>query len=110
MNSSVVPFQDPPYRGGRCTLNMSRLKHPPVVVVSKLGGGVPAQELSLSLDRGSKLRKCWMSRYVEEVSEGLFVTLSSNTRANDDGARNFKPQSGNEDGITLSKIPHHGRT
>ncbi|GFT07566.1 hypothetical protein TNCV_4045321 [Trichonephila clavipes] len=29
--------EDPPYRGGRCSLNMSRLKNPPVSVVWKLG-------------------------------------------------------------------------
>ncbi|GFU69102.1 hypothetical protein TNCV_4458291 [Trichonephila clavipes] len=32
--------EDPPYSKSRCSLNMSRFKHPPVGVVWKLGGGV----------------------------------------------------------------------
>ncbi|GFX08638.1 hypothetical protein TNCV_4171371 [Trichonephila clavipes] len=43
-------------RGGRCTLNLLRLKHPPVGTMRKLGEVVPAQVPSSSLDHGSKLR------------------------------------------------------
>ncbi|GFW65787.1 hypothetical protein TNCV_586131 [Trichonephila clavipes] len=44
-----------PCRRGRGTLNMSRLKHPAVGVVWKLGEEVPAQLSSSSLNHGSKL-------------------------------------------------------
>ncbi|GFT70257.1 hypothetical protein TNCV_3457011 [Trichonephila clavipes] len=43
--------KDPPCRGSRCTLNISRFKHSPVGVVWKLG-----ERMSSSLlDHGSKL-------------------------------------------------------
>ncbi|GFT57949.1 hypothetical protein TNCV_2768571 [Trichonephila clavipes] len=45
--------EDPLYTGGRCTLNMSRLKRSPVGVLWKFGEEVPAEVL---LDHGSKLR------------------------------------------------------
>ncbi|GFX41472.1 hypothetical protein TNCV_3490121 [Trichonephila clavipes] len=48
--------EDPPCKEGRCTLNMLRLKHPPVGVVWKLGEEVPAQVSSLSLDHDPNLR------------------------------------------------------
>ncbi|GFY24778.1 hypothetical protein TNCV_2689691 [Trichonephila clavipes] len=48
--------EDPPFSGGRCTLNLSRLKRPPLVEVWKLGEKVPAQVSSSSLDHASKLR------------------------------------------------------
>ncbi|GFV06499.1 hypothetical protein TNCV_2948221 [Trichonephila clavipes] len=48
-----VSVEDSPY-GGRCTLNLSKLKRPPVGVVYKLGERMPAQVLSSSLDHGSK--------------------------------------------------------
>ncbi|GFW49961.1 RNase H domain-containing protein [Trichonephila clavipes] len=35
-----VTAEDPPYSGGRCTLNMSQLKRPPVDVVGLLGNEV----------------------------------------------------------------------
>ncbi|GFW75670.1 hypothetical protein TNCV_4428531 [Trichonephila clavipes] len=46
--------EDPQCRGSRCTLNMSKLKRPPVVVVRKLEEGVPAQVSFSSLDHGWK--------------------------------------------------------
>ncbi|GFX45517.1 hypothetical protein TNCV_2740541 [Trichonephila clavipes] len=42
-------------RDSRCTLNLSRLKRPAVVVMRKLGEDVPAQVSSPSLDHDSKL-------------------------------------------------------
>ncbi|GFT11865.1 hypothetical protein TNCV_1923791 [Trichonephila clavipes] len=44
--------EDPACRGGRCTLNMSRLKRPSVGGLWKLGEGVSAQVSSSSLDYG----------------------------------------------------------
>ncbi|GFW25546.1 hypothetical protein TNCV_1308071 [Trichonephila clavipes] len=35
--SEASTAEDPPCRGGRCSLNISRLKHPSVGVVWKLG-------------------------------------------------------------------------
>ncbi|GFU42279.1 hypothetical protein TNCV_4554471 [Trichonephila clavipes] len=55
MSSSLVPLETR-HAGGVCTLNLSRLKHPPVGVVWNLGKGVLAQMSSSSLDPGSKLR------------------------------------------------------
>ncbi|GFW04167.1 uncharacterized protein TNCV_2669321 [Trichonephila clavipes] len=52
--ADVSSTEDPPCRGGRCMLNMSRLKRPPVGVVWKLGEEFPVSP-SL-LDHGSKLR------------------------------------------------------
>ncbi|GFX49727.1 hypothetical protein TNCV_3072801 [Trichonephila clavipes] len=48
--------EDPPCRGGRCVLNMSRLKRPPVGGLWKLSERMSAQVSSLSLDHSSKLR------------------------------------------------------
>ncbi|GFU03356.1 hypothetical protein TNCV_3338691 [Trichonephila clavipes] len=48
--------EDPPCRGNRCTLNMSRLKRPHVAVVYKLGEGVTDQVSSSSVEQGSNLR------------------------------------------------------
>ncbi|GFX25832.1 hypothetical protein TNCV_2639761 [Trichonephila clavipes] len=38
MNSNLVPFGDPPCRGGRCKLNLSRFKRPPDGVKIKREG------------------------------------------------------------------------
>ncbi|GFU45899.1 hypothetical protein TNCV_5102101 [Trichonephila clavipes] len=46
--------EDPSCRIGQYTLNLSRLKRPPVAVVWKLGEGVPAHVSFSSLDHGSK--------------------------------------------------------
>ncbi|GFV41786.1 uncharacterized protein TNCV_3629371 [Trichonephila clavipes] len=46
--------EDPPCKGDRCTLNMSRLKRPPVGVVWKLRDGVLAVVSPSSLDLGSE--------------------------------------------------------
>ncbi|GFV53139.1 hypothetical protein TNCV_4954251 [Trichonephila clavipes] len=46
--------EDPPYRKGRCTLNMSRLKRPPVGMVKERG--LLAEMTSPSLDYDSNLR------------------------------------------------------
>ncbi|GFU40567.1 hypothetical protein TNCV_3229671 [Trichonephila clavipes] len=48
--------EDPPCRGGRCKLNLLRLKLHPVGVVWKLGEGVPTQVSSSFLDHGSEFR------------------------------------------------------
>ncbi|GFU25219.1 hypothetical protein TNCV_3452001 [Trichonephila clavipes] len=48
--------EDLPCAGGRCTLNTSGLKVPPIGVVWKLGEEVPAQVSSSSLDHSSKRR------------------------------------------------------
>ncbi|GFT29138.1 hypothetical protein TNCV_3587491 [Trichonephila clavipes] len=48
--------EDPPGKGYRCTLNMSRFKRSLVGVLGKLGEEMPAQVSSSSLDYGSKLR------------------------------------------------------
>ncbi|GFT60891.1 hypothetical protein TNCV_3616121 [Trichonephila clavipes] len=48
--------EDPLYRGGRCKLNLLRLKRLLVGVVWKLGEKVPDQMSSTSLNHGSKLR------------------------------------------------------
>ncbi|GFV45566.1 hypothetical protein TNCV_4240901 [Trichonephila clavipes] len=48
--------EDSPYKGGRCRLNLSKLKRPLVGVVWKLERELPAQMSSSSLYRGSKLR------------------------------------------------------
>ncbi|GFX43249.1 hypothetical protein TNCV_2389571 [Trichonephila clavipes] len=48
--------EDSPCRGDRCTLNLSRLKCPPVDMMRKLGREVPPQVSSSSLDHDSKLR------------------------------------------------------
>ncbi|GFX49126.1 hypothetical protein TNCV_3077441 [Trichonephila clavipes] len=57
MGSSIVPLKTRRAEGGRCTLNLSRLKHPPIDVVWKFGEWrVQAQMSSSSLDHGSKLR------------------------------------------------------
>ncbi|GFV72626.1 hypothetical protein TNCV_2602331 [Trichonephila clavipes] len=51
--------EDPICRGGRCTLNMSRFKRPPLGVVWKLGEGMSSQVSSSLLEQGSKLRSSW---------------------------------------------------
>ncbi|GFS71448.1 hypothetical protein TNCV_5051521 [Trichonephila clavipes] len=48
--------EDTQCRGGRCTLNLLRSKHPTIGVMGKLGERVPDQVSSSSLDLGSKLR------------------------------------------------------
>ncbi|GFX33747.1 hypothetical protein TNCV_3961561 [Trichonephila clavipes] len=48
--------EDPPCREHKCTLNMSRLKRPPIGEVWKFGERVAVQVSSLSLDHGSKFR------------------------------------------------------
>ncbi|GFV86486.1 kinesin-like protein [Trichonephila clavipes] len=48
--------EDPPCREGRCALNPSRRKRPPIDMVGKLRERVPAQMSSSSLDHVSKLR------------------------------------------------------
>ncbi|GFT08376.1 hypothetical protein TNCV_3423291 [Trichonephila clavipes] len=47
--------EDHSCRGSHCTLNLPRLKRPPVGVVGKLREGIPAQVSSSSLPYGSKL-------------------------------------------------------
>ncbi|GFX36348.1 hypothetical protein TNCV_4932611 [Trichonephila clavipes] len=63
-------------RGGRCSSNLSRIKHPPYGVVVSLER-VPAWVSSSSLDHGSKLRDpspiALVQSYIVQCGHGNLV-------------------------------------
>ncbi|GFT06284.1 hypothetical protein TNCV_2990551 [Trichonephila clavipes] len=106
MSSNPSTTEDPPHRGGRWVLNMSRLKRSPVCVVLKLGEGATS-EVNLTLAQNYE---CHLARtHDTPAGHGCFENLGVPKNLPPyPGPRGSKPKSVTVSSLLRVHAPWHG--